>query len=43
MLIYNVFGRHIGVQRKHDRWLVFRADLTEKSFLDSMTSLFLTI
>ncbi|EUL61282.1 hypothetical protein P842_02472 [Enterobacter roggenkampii UCI 39] len=32
MLIYNVFGRHIGVQRKHDRWLVFRADLTERKF-----------
>ncbi|MFA1016592.1 hypothetical protein AB8780_02935 [Enterobacter sp. SAT-E-asb] len=32
MLIYNVFGRHIGVQRKNDRWLVFRADLTERKF-----------
>lgn len=32
MLIYNVFGRHIGVQRKDDRWLIFRADLTERKF-----------
>lgn len=32
MLIYNVFGRHIGVQLKNDRWLVFRADLTERKF-----------
>ena len=32
MLIYNVFGRHIGVQRKNERWLVFRADLTERKF-----------
>lgn len=32
MLIYNVFGRHIGVQRKNDRWLVFRADPKERKF-----------
>ncbi|MDN4966337.1 hypothetical protein QYY51_19505 [Enterobacter hormaechei] len=32
MLIYNVFGRHLCVQRKNDRWLVFRADLTEWKF-----------
>lgn len=32
MLIYNVFGRHIVVQRKNDRWRVFRADLTERKF-----------
>ncbi len=32
MLIYDVFGRHIGVQRKDERWLVFRADLTERKF-----------
>jgi len=30
MLIYNVFGRHIGVQRENDQWLVFRAELTER-------------
>ena len=29
MLVYNVFGRHLGVQRENDRWLVFRADLTD--------------
>lgn len=32
MLVYNVFGRHPGVQRENDRWLVFRADLTERKF-----------
>ena len=32
MLIYNVFGRHIGVKREGGRWLVFRADLTERKF-----------
>ncbi|MBN7124529.1 hypothetical protein BSU01_22910 [Erwinia billingiae] len=32
MLIYNVFGRHIAVKREGDRWLVFRADLTERKF-----------
>lgn len=32
MLVYNVFGRHLGVQRENDRWLVFRADLTERKF-----------
>lgn len=32
MLIYNVFGLHIGVQRKNERWLIFRADLTERTF-----------
>ncbi len=32
MLIDNVFGRYIGVQRKNDRWLIFRADLTERTF-----------
>ncbi|WP_159237681.1 DUF7661 family protein [Raoultella terrigena] len=32
MLIYDVFGRHIGVQREGERWLVFRADLTERKF-----------
>ncbi len=32
MLVYNVFGRHIGVQRENNRWLIFRADLTERKF-----------
>ncbi|NIF21543.1 DUF7661 family protein [Candidatus Pantoea multigeneris] len=32
MLIYNVFGRHIGIKREGERWLVFRADLTERKF-----------
>ena len=32
MLIYNVFGRYLGVKRVDDCWLVFRADLTEKKF-----------
>lgn len=32
MLIYNVFGRHIGVKCEGGRWLVFRADLTERKF-----------
>lgn len=32
VLIYNVFGRHIGVKREGGRWLVFRAGLTERKF-----------
>jgi len=32
MLVFNVVGRHIGVQRENGRWLVFRADLTERKF-----------
>lgn len=32
MLIYDVFGRHIGIKRKNGRWLVFRADLAEGKF-----------
>lgn len=32
MLIFNVFGRHIGVKREGDRWLVFCADLAERKF-----------
>ena len=32
MQIYDVFGRHIGVQREGERWLIFRADLTERKF-----------
>ncbi|QTF08384.1 hypothetical protein HC231_11040 [Brenneria izadpanahii] len=30
MMIYDVFGRHIGVERKDERWLVYRVDLTER-------------
>ncbi|WP_145579630.1 hypothetical protein [Yersinia vastinensis] len=30
MMIYDVFGRHIGVQREGGRWLVYRIDLTEQ-------------
>lgn len=29
MLIYNVFGRYIGVKRVVDGWLVFRVDRNE--------------
>ena len=32
MLIYDVFGRHIGVQRRHGRWLLFRVDLNERKY-----------
>lgn len=32
MLIYNVFSRYIGGLRVQERWLVFRADLTERKF-----------
>ncbi|HAT3644688.1 hypothetical protein [Raoultella ornithinolytica] len=32
MLIFDVFGRHIGVQREGDRWLVFRVDMTEQKY-----------
>lgn len=32
MLIYDVFGRHIGVQREGERWLVFRVDMTEQKY-----------
>ncbi|HDG1671015.1 TPA: hypothetical protein ACGEYS_001541 [Kluyvera cryocrescens] len=32
MLIYDVFGRHIGVQREDERWQVFRVDLTEQKY-----------
>ena len=32
MLIYNVFGRHIGVQRQGERWRVFRVDINERKF-----------
>ena len=30
MLIYDVFGRHIGVQRQGERLLLFRVDLNER-------------
>ncbi|MGL4427641.1 MAG: DUF7661 family protein [Silvania sp.] len=32
MMIYDVFGRYIGVKRDDERWLVFRVDLTERKF-----------
>ncbi|BDH46910.1 hypothetical protein TUM12370_29540 [Salmonella enterica subsp. enterica serovar Choleraesuis] len=32
MLIYNVFGRHIGVKRKGQRWQAFRVDLNERKY-----------
>ena len=37
VLIYNVFGRHIGVKREGGRWLVFRADLTGRQFYSLTT------
>ncbi|ATZ92613.1 MULTISPECIES: hypothetical protein [Dickeya] len=30
MLIYNVFGRIIGVKRHQQQWQVFRIDLNER-------------
>ena len=32
MLIYDVFGRHIGAQRRDGRWLLFRVDLNERKY-----------
>lgn len=32
MMIYNVFGRHIGIRRENGHWLAFRVDLTEHKF-----------
>lgn len=32
MLIYNVFGRYVGVKRIENHWQVFRADITERKF-----------
>jgi hypothetical protein len=32
LLIYNVFGRHVGVKRVENHWQVFRADMTERKF-----------
>lgn len=30
MMIFNVFGRHLGVKREGGRWQVYRVDLTEQ-------------
>ncbi|MGU3412603.1 hypothetical protein ACLBW2_06855 [Enterobacteriaceae bacterium C23F] len=32
MMIFDVFGRCIGVQRNDERWLVFRVDMSEHKF-----------
>ena len=32
MLIYNVFGRYLGVLKVPDGWQVFRVDITERKF-----------
>lgn len=32
MLIYNVFGRYLGVKQTSKGWLVFRADMSERKF-----------
>lgn len=32
MLIFDVFGRYIGVKRENNRWLTFRVDMTERKF-----------
>nr|WP_047607106.1 hypothetical protein [Rahnella aquatilis] len=32
MLIYNVFGRFLGVKKTPDGWQVFRADMAERKF-----------
>lgn len=32
MMIFNIFGRYLGVKRENYRWLVFRVDLTEQKF-----------
>ncbi|HBZ4241781.1 DUF7661 family protein [Klebsiella aerogenes] len=32
MLVYNVFGRYLGILRKNECWLVFRVDLTERKY-----------
>ena len=29
-MIHNVFERHFGAQHEDDRWLIFRADLSER-------------
>ncbi|WP_129990494.1 MULTISPECIES: DUF7661 family protein [unclassified Rahnella] len=32
MLIYNVFGRYLGVNKTPEGWQVFRADMSERKF-----------
>lgn len=32
MMIYNVFGRFIGVKREGKRWLLFNVNLTERKY-----------
>ena len=32
MLIFDVFGRHIGIRREGGRWLAYRVDLNENKF-----------
>ncbi|AXC65666.1 hypothetical protein R3P88_003773 [Salmonella enterica] len=32
MMIYNVFGRFIGVKREGERWLLFNVNLTERKY-----------
>ena len=32
VLIYDVFGRHIGIRRDGKRWLAYRVDLNENTF-----------
>src|SRR5476649_1459708 len=32
MLIYNVFGRYLGVKQTSEGWQVFRADMSERKF-----------
>ncbi|NPE55810.1 hypothetical protein HLB25_17220 [Dickeya dadantii] len=32
MLIYNVFGRIIGVKRHQQQWLVFHVNLNERKY-----------
>ncbi|KAB8308364.1 MULTISPECIES: DUF7661 family protein [Rahnella] len=32
MLIYNVFGRYLGVKKTPEGWQVFRAEMTERKF-----------
>ncbi|EGQ6018554.1 hypothetical protein IU970_004216 [Salmonella enterica subsp. enterica serovar Sandiego] len=32
MIIYNVFGRRVGVKRDGDRWLLFNVNLNERKY-----------
>jgi len=32
MLIFNVYGRFIGVKRDSGRWLLFRVEINERKF-----------